>query len=323
MTAPVPGAEGAALVTVWAPAGIAEVGPGTDLAAVITDALDADPGPLGALADGDLLVVTSKIISKQEGREHPAEDRAALITTETVRSVARRRSMAIVETPHGLVQAAAGVDNSNVGAGRILALPADPDASAARLLDGLTARTGRRLGVVVSDTAGRAWRLGQTDHAIGAAGVLVVDSYDGRTDAYGNALHVTAVAIADEVAGAADLAKRKLAGRPVAVVRGLDEFVLGPATTGSSTTGSGTTARPTTARALLRPGPEDLFAYGVREAVLEAVLSVLGRSADYERVARLEDPADVRTAVLEGLDPADPRTATLAALVDHALRHES
>ena len=163
--------------------------------------------PAGPLADGDVLVVTSKILSKAEGRTAPEDARDEVIEAETVRTVAHRGPTRIVRTRTGLVLAAAGVDRSNVAAGRILLLPEDPDRSATRLRAELQRRTGRRLGVVISDTAGRPWREGQIDHAIGSAGVKVIRRYAGEVDGYGNRLEVTATALVDELAAAADLAK--------------------------------------------------------------------------------------------------------------------
>ena len=261
------------MISIFAPAGIGEVGPQTDLAAVLTDAAAEDPD--GPLAAGDILVVTSKIVSKAEGRTAPATDRDEIITAETVRTVARRGPTRIVRTRAGLVLAAAGVDNSNVATGTVLRLPEDADASATRLCDALQRRTGLRLGVVISDTAGRPWRVGQTDHAIGAAGVRPIEAYAGRRDPYGNQLEVTALALADELAAAADLAKGKLAGRPLAVIRGLGHLL---------------DDTPDGARALVRPTQGDMFGYGSRESVLAAALAAAGRLDAYERLVALDGP---------------------------------
>uniref|UniRef100_UPI0018E57057 coenzyme F420-0:L-glutamate ligase n=1 Tax=Desertihabitans aurantiacus TaxID=2282477 RepID=UPI0018E57057 len=198
---------------VFAPDGIGDVMAGDDLAALLHEALVADPD--GPLRDGDVVVVTSKVVSKAEGRTVAAGDRDPVVEAETVRTVARRGTVRIVENRQGLVQAAAGVDASNVAPGTALLLPADPDASARRLRERLQQLAGVRLGVVVSDTSGRAWRRGQTDLAIGAAGVLPVLDYGGRTDPWGNELVVTQMAVADEVAAAGDLVKAKLGRRPV------------------------------------------------------------------------------------------------------------
>ena len=195
--------------------GIGEVTEGDDLAALLVTAL----GEETPLRDGDVVVVTSKVVSKAEGRVR-YDDREAVIAAETDRVVAVRGGTRIVRTHHGLVLAAAGVDASNVAKGSVLSLPVDPDASAVRLREALRDRTFANVAVLVSDTAGRAWRTGQTDIAIGAAGLDVLDDHAGRTDPYGNPLAVTAPAVADELASAADLVKGKLSARPVAVVRG-------------------------------------------------------------------------------------------------------
>ncbi|HHX84260.1 MAG TPA: coenzyme F420-0:L-glutamate ligase, partial [Actinomycetales bacterium] len=218
-------------ITIWAPDGLPEFRPGDDLAAALADALTRDPH---GLADGDVVVVTSKVLSKVEGRVVAAprdpEERDALrrrlVDAESVRVVARVNRTLITENRLGLVQAAAGVDGSNVAADELALLPEDPDASALDLARALTARTGARVAVVVTDTMGRAWRTGQTDVAIGAAGVRVSVGYGGAVDRQGNDLLVTDVAVADEIAAAADLAKGKLGGRPVAVIRGLDHLLV-------------------------------------------------------------------------------------------------
>ena len=287
------------MIEIFTLAGIGEIEPGTDLVAVIGEAVDRQ----GGLQDGDVVVITSKIVSKAEGRFADATDRQAVIDAETVRTVARRQSMGIVETHHGLTQAGAGVDNSNVDQGRILLLPADPDGSAERIRVGLATRTGVRIGVILSDTAGRAWRIGQTDHAIGSAGVAVLDRYAGRQDAYGNELHVTAIAIADELAAAADLAKTKLAGTPVAIIRGVGEHVVDPGPT---------------ARDLLRTGEEDLFHRGTREAVLGALLAALGRADRYESVVRLWDRDELYAAITEGVELGEPELIMIRKLITAA-----
>ena len=201
-------------LSVWAPDGAPEIGAGDDLAAVFLGLVGAD-----GLADGDVVVVTSKVVAKAEGQVREG-GRDQAIADETVRVVARRGPTTIVRTRHGLTLAAAGVDASNVAQGHVVLLPSDPDASARALRRRLHELTGRVVGVVVTDTAGRAWREGQTDIAIGAAGLRVLESFAGRTDSHGNPLAVTAPAVADEIAGAAELAQGKLAGRPFAVVRG-------------------------------------------------------------------------------------------------------
>jgi coenzyme F420-0:L-glutamate ligase/coenzyme F420-1:gamma-L-glutamate ligase len=238
------------MISAFAPDGIPEVQPGTDLVALVADAV-------GPLTDGDLVVVSSKIVSKAEGRQVKADDREQAISDETVRVVATRLQPTggltrIVENRLGIVGAAAGVDASNVPEGTVLLLPEDPDASAARLRAGLAARFGVRLGVVITDTLGRPWRVGQTDVAIGAAGVAVVDDLRGTPDAAGKRMDVTVVAVADEIAAMADLVKGKTANRPVAVVRGLGRLV-------TDEDGPG-------ARTLVRVGPEDMFRRGTDEA---------------------------------------------------------
>ena len=234
--------------------GIGEVVEGDDLASLFVEALRDEP-----LRDGDVLVVTSKVVSKAEGRVRQDDDKDAAVAADTDRVVAARGGTRIVRTPHGLVLAGAGVDASNVPAGSVLSLPVDPDASAVRLRESLLRLAGANVAVVVTDTAGRAWRQGQTDLAIGAAGLDVLDDHAGRTDHYGNPLVVTAPAVADEIAAAADLVKGKLARRPAAVVRGLSPRVLPVGTHGPG------------ARALVRPEATDMFGLGARDAVLAAV----------------------------------------------------
>ncbi len=240
----------AGAVSVFALDGLPEIHPGDDLAALLGDAL------AGVLEDGDILVITSKVVSKAEGRIVEAADREDAITAETKRLVASRThpggTTRIVETHYGLVMAAAGVDASNVPDGTIALLPVDPDASALALATALRARLGVAVGVILSDTFGRPWRDGQTDVAIGAAGLHVVDDLRGSTDTQGRVLEVTVPAIADELAGAADLVKGKAAGRPVAVVRGLGRLVTGLDAPG--------------AKRLIRVAELDMFRLGSDEA---------------------------------------------------------
>ncbi len=234
-----------------APDGLPEVTEGADLAAMVADATD--------LRDGDVVVVTSKVVSKAEGRLRTGS-RDDAVEEETVRVVARRGATVIARHRLGLTMAAAGVDASNVPAGTVVLLPLDPDASAAALRRRLLDLTGANVGVVVTDTAGRAWREGQTDIAIGAAGLVVADDHAGRTDAHGNLLHVTLTAVADEIASAAELVQGKLGGRPVAVVRGRADLVLDPEHAGPG------------AVALTRAEGADLFGLGAREAVVRALV---------------------------------------------------
>ncbi|MFB9308282.1 coenzyme F420-0:L-glutamate ligase [Agromyces hippuratus] len=231
--------------------GLPEITKGADLAALIVDATD--------LADGDILVITSKIVSKAEGRVVQAADREQAITDETVRVVATRQYEGgvtrIVENRQGVIGAAAGVDASNAADGTVLLLPVDPDASARALATGIRALTGARVGVILSDTLGRPWREGQTDLAIGAAGVHVFDDLRGSTDASGKPLSVTMPCVADEIAGAAELVKGKSSAVPVAVVRGLGRFVGDLDLPG--------------ARSIQRPAERDLFRVGADEAYNE------------------------------------------------------
>jgi coenzyme F420-0:L-glutamate ligase/coenzyme F420-1:gamma-L-glutamate ligase len=235
----------------WALQGIPEVTAGADLVSLIADAA------AGGLVDGDILVVTSKIVSKAEGRMIAADDRDDAITAETVRVVATRPLPSggvtrIVQNRLGIVSAAAGVDASNTPEGTVLLLPVDPDASARALASGLRSRLGVEVGVIVSDTLGRAWREGQTDSAIGAGGVQVFDDLRGQTDAEGRPLVVTMPCVADELAAAADLVKGKAARLPVAVVRGRGDLV-------------GSLDLPG-ARAIVRPLERDMFSRGTDEA---------------------------------------------------------
>lgn len=247
---PGPVVRGGPTLSVFTVDGIPEIVAGDDLAAIIGEALE------GALEPGDIVVVTSKVISKAEGRQLAANDREQAITDQTVRVVATKAHPGgvtrIVENPLGLVLAAAGVDASNTPEGTVLLLPEDPDASARTICAALRERTGFELGVIVSDTLGRAWRLGQTDLAIGAAGVRVLDDLRGTRDHSGRMLDATIVAVADEIAGAADLVKGKSAGRPVAVVRGLGHLVGALDAPG--------------ARTIVRPIADDLFHTGSAEA---------------------------------------------------------
>jgi coenzyme F420-0:L-glutamate ligase/coenzyme F420-1:gamma-L-glutamate ligase len=247
------------MLTVWGVEGLPEIAAGDDLAALIADAV-VSIRPAGysttGLQDGDILAITSKIVSKAEGRQVAAADREQAITEQTVRVVATREHARgvtrIVENPQGLVMAAAGVDSSNAPEGVVLLLPEDPDASARAIASRLRERTGKRLAVILTDTLGRPWREGQTDAAIGAAGLRVVDDLRGSTDASGHLLEATIAAVADEIAGAADLVKGKASGVPVAVVRGLGHLVGDLDLPG--------------ARALIRPADQDMFRTGSAEA---------------------------------------------------------
>ncbi len=235
--------------------GLPEVRPGDDLAGLLVDALGAEPHLRPQ--SGDVLVVTSKVVAKAEGRvvATPADEpgreaaRQQAVRDESVRVVAARGTFCITETRHGFVLANAGVDASNVRRDELVLLPVDADASARRLRDAVRQHFGVTVAVVVSDTFGRPWRAGLTDVAVGVAGMRALRDHRGQVDAHGNTLAMTEVADADEVAAAAELVKGKTAGVPVAVVRGLryddDDRGVAP---------------------LLRPAGEDLFRLGAAEA---------------------------------------------------------
>ncbi|GGR62398.1 hypothetical protein GCM10010169_01020 [Micromonospora fulviviridis] len=261
--------------------GIGHVTEGDDLAALIATAAPW-------LRDGDVLVVTSKIVSKAEGRlvDVPADgpDRLAardeVLAGETARVVATRGATRIVQTHHGFVMASAGIDASNVDKTRLVLLPEDPDASARALRAALRERYGLDVAVIVSDTMGRPWRNGLTDVALGVAGMPAIRDHRGEIDPYGNELQLTQMAVVDELAGAGELIKGKCDQVPVAVVRGY----LG-----------GTRDDDTGARALVRDASLDLFSLGTAEA----------HAAGLRAAATLADGP--------GPDPADP------AAVDRAI----
>nr|WP_235022878.1 coenzyme F420-0:L-glutamate ligase [Amycolatopsis alkalitolerans] len=289
-------------------AGLPEFRPGDDLTGAIADAARW-------LRSGDVVVVTSKIVSKIEGRlirvpsdpEARDEARRKLVEQEAVRVLARFGRTLITQNRIGVVQAASGVDGSNVHGDEIALLPADPDASALALRNGLRERLGVEVAVVITDTMGRAWRVGQTDAAIGSSGLKVLHSYEGEVDAQGNELQVTEIAVADEVAAAADLVKGKLKAIPVAVVRGLSLVDDG-----------------STARKLVRPVEEDLFRLGAAEAIAQGRReAVLVRRSVREFADEPVDPEVLRrsiTAALTAPAPHHTKPVRFVWLRDRGLR---
>lgn len=262
-------------------AGLPEVRPGDDLPALIADAASLEPG--------DVVVVSQKVVSKAEGAlvaVPPNEDREAarrrLTAEQAVRVVVEAPWALVVETHHGLVCANAGIDASNVEDGWLALLPVDPDASARALRSALEERTGTTpLGVVIADTFGRPWRIGQTDVAIGVAGLPPIRDDRGGTDRFGARLHATEIAVADEVAAAADLVRRKADGVPVVVVRGLP-WIPDPAAAAVS---------------LQRPSATDLFPRG-RGALATLLGGPLAAGGDLQRAAAVaRESAGVRAGV--------------------------
>jgi coenzyme F420-0:L-glutamate ligase/coenzyme F420-1:gamma-L-glutamate ligase len=229
--------------------GIGEVSPGADLAIVVADALSPSRPDGHELRNGDVVVVTQKIVSKAEGRLVPLDHadtvaKLALVLEESVRVLRRRGDLVISETRHGFVCANAGVDLSNVAAGTAALLPEDPDRSARRLRSGLGRALGVEVGVVISDTFGRTWRRGVTDVAIGCAGVVAVLDLKGTRDAGGRELQATEICVVDELASAAELVMGKDRGIPVAIVRGVPGEWLRDGSVGAE---------------VIRPPAEDLF----------------------------------------------------------------
>ncbi|WP_078323739.1 coenzyme F420-0:L-glutamate ligase [Mycobacteroides salmoniphilum] len=288
---PAPEHGSAAPVEILPVPGLPEFRPGDDVAGAI-----AEVAPW--VRDGDVIVITSKIVSKAEGRivaaptDPEARDnlRRRLIESESVRVLARKGKTLITENIIGIVQAAAGIDASNVDTAELVLLPVDPDASAAAVRAALSRQLGVNVAVVITDTMGRAWRNGQTDAAIGSSGISVLYGYAGAKDKHGNELQVTEVAIADEIAAAADLVKGKLTDVPVAVVRGL------------SVSDDGSVARD-----LQRSGPDDLFWLGTAEALEQGRRdAVLVRRSIRQFADIAVDPDLLREAIGEALTAPAP-----------------
>jgi coenzyme F420-0:L-glutamate ligase/coenzyme F420-1:gamma-L-glutamate ligase len=273
--------------------GVGEVAAGTDLADLILTH--------GSPQDGDVVVITSKIVSKALGLA-TSQPRSDVIAAETDRVVARRGDTTIVRTHHGLTLAAAGVDESNIAAGAVLPLPSDPDGAARDIRAAIRERADVQVAVVVSDTAGRAWRFGQTDIAIGCAGLAPFDSFAGRDDTYGNPLVVTSPAVADQVAGAAELATGKLGQRPISIIRGLDRRLL------LDDDGPG-------AAALIRDEQDDLFGLGAREAVLAALPG--------QPVRGFPDLTEEEAAELDLVTLAEPGDLMVEIMADGYVIHAS
>jgi coenzyme F420-0:L-glutamate ligase/coenzyme F420-1:gamma-L-glutamate ligase len=284
--------------------GLPEIEPGHDLAGIVAAAL----GPLG-VRDGDVVVVTQKVVSKAEGRLVGEADRQGAVEAETARVIAVRDDLVIAETHHGFVCANAGVDASNVAAGMLTLLPKDPDGSAATLREALRERLGvDRLGVIVTDTFGRPWREGLVDVAIGVAGMPATLDLRGTTDRVGRELEATVVALADQAAAAAGLVMGKADGVPVALVRGLEWH-----------DGAGTAAD------LVRPAELDLFrespmqALHARRTIRSFGPGEVPRDAVVDAVAAActaPAPHHTRPWRFVALDSAPSKRALLAAIAE-------
>jgi coenzyme F420-0:L-glutamate ligase / coenzyme F420-1:gamma-L-glutamate ligase len=293
--------------------GFPEVAQGDDLAAIILMVLQDNEIQL---VDGDILVVSSKVVSKAMGLRAPAGEQAAVVLSQTVRIVAERMTPSgvtrIVESAAGPVMTAAGVDASNTAdPSSVLVLPDDPDAVAARIRDGLQTGWLRRSGdpvltaVILSDTAGRPWRNGQTDFALGASGIQVIDDLRGSTDTGGRLLSVTERCLADEIAAAGDLVKGKATGIPAAHIRGLGQYVQDNDATGG-------------ARDLIRTGRQDWFGYGMVEAVRAALGVEPGSEMASEVGIPFITPEDAATRAARALGVALLTCPEVIAKVDGA-----
>jgi coenzyme F420-0:L-glutamate ligase/coenzyme F420-1:gamma-L-glutamate ligase len=233
-------------LTTWGITGIGEVQPGDQVGDIVVAACASEPN--GPLVDGDIVVVTQKIVSKAEGRlvkvdPDDTSSHKRLVEEEAVRVLRRRGELLITETKHGFVCANSGVDLSNVERGYAALLPLDSDRSARRIRDIVRAKLGIEVGVIVSDTFGRPWRLGLTDVAIGIAGIAGIVDLRGTPDALGRTMQVTEVCVADQLAGAAEMVMGKSSGIPVAIIRGAEAAWL----------------RESSIREIIRPAREDLF----------------------------------------------------------------
>jgi coenzyme F420-0:L-glutamate ligase / coenzyme F420-1:gamma-L-glutamate ligase len=279
---------------IWGVEGLPEVAVGDDIGRLLIRA-DCD------LRDGDVVVVTSKIVSKAQGRLVPGT-RADHLGAETARVVATRGDTQIVETHHGFVMAAAGIDASNVPAGTVALLPVDPDAAARSIRHTLQTELGTDVAVIISDTMGRAWRDGVIDTAIGAAGFDVLEDLRGERDGAGHELEATVIAVADELASAAELVKGKLTATPVAVVRGFPFHRSDP---------------DLGARPLVRPSAGDLFRMGTREAQAQVVRDSAPVSVPAPSATGL--PSGIhRDAVMRAVQALGPTEAELAVSTDGA-----
>lgn len=294
------------LVSLFALPGIPEVGAGDDLGLLVDRALRDQRI---TLRDGDIVAVASKIVAKAEGRTADVAGRAdheGLVTEQSTQVVAERVSSVgttqVVRSKAGPIMAAAGIDSSNVGEGKVLLLPEDADASARVLRRRLAERTGADVGVLITDTASRPWRVGVSDFALGAAGFTVLDDLRGRPDSSGATLKLTVRALADELAGAADLVKDKTLGLPVALIRGLDRHVSAGGAARSHGPG---------ARVLVRSREDDWFRYGHVEAVRASMGVRTGEVPSQPLDSGVDDlPSRVKRAIAVAAGGTSPVSGT-------------